>query len=34
MSGQDQAAGLRKWADLQRQQRGADEVGHNHSSTR
>ena len=29
MSGQDQAAGLRKWADLQRQQRGADEVGHN-----
>lgn len=25
MSGQDQAAGLRKWADLQRQQRDADE---------
>ena len=29
MSGQDQATGLRKWAALQRQQRGADEVGHN-----
>lgn len=32
MSGQDQAAGLRKWADLQRQQRDTDEGGQDAAS--